>query len=500
MEVDALKLDYKNFRMRNAMIPDVATTKEAAEMMQLSEQRVRTLLKAGTIAGQQLGKQWLVDRESLLKYLAAPENHINPIDRKNTFKKKPKFIALSFFSGAMGLDLGLEKAGIEVLSTCEFDKACRKTIVANKPDIALLGDVWNYSSEQIREAAGLSATDEIDLIVGGPPCQAFSTAGVRRGFNDQRGGALIRYLELIEELQPRYAVLENVRGLLSAPLSHRPHSERDEENPLNSDEQPGGALLLIVSRLRKAGYGVSFNLYNSANFGSPQVRERVVLICHKGGEELPYLEPTHSNNTAFGLPKWNTFRDAITGLEGIQHEHLNFPEDRLRYYRMLGPGEYWRSLPLELQKEALGKSFYSGGGKTGFLRRLAWDKPSPTLLTHPAMPATDLAHPIENRPLSIQEYKRVQQFPDDWILCGSLVDQYKQIGNAVPTGLGEAIGKLILRHANGESISEFKGFPYSRYKETDHRTWISNHQQSKPKEIFEKRKIKKEIFTADMFD
>ena len=218
----------KIFENEMTAIPNVISTKEAAEMMQLTEQRVRTLLKNGTIAGQQLGKQWLVDRESLLQYLAVPQNHVNPLDRKNTFKKRPEFIALSFFSGAMGLDLGLEKAGIEVLSTCEFDKACRKTIVANKPDIALLGDVWNYTPEQIREAAGLSPVEEIDLIVGGPPCQAFSTAGARRGFNDQRGGALIRYLELIEQLQPRYAVLENVRGLLSAPLSHRPHSERDD--------------------------------------------------------------------------------------------------------------------------------------------------------------------------------------------------------------------------------------------------------------------------------
>lgn len=241
-----------------------------------------------------------------------------------------------------------------------------ETIAANNPDIALLGDVWNYSAEEIREAAGLSLNEEIDLIVGGPPCQAFSTAGSRRGFNDQRGGALIRYLELIEQLKPKYAVLENVRGLLSAPLSHRPHANREDGNPLTEKEQAGGALLLIVERLRRAGYGVSFNLYNSANYGSPQVRERVVLICHRGGEELPFLQPTHSEKSEFNLPEWNTFRGAVKGLESITHEHLSFPERRLRYYKLLGPGEYWKNLPVELQKEALGKSFYSGGGKTGF--------------------------------------------------------------------------------------------------------------------------------------
>lgn len=489
--VFALSLDYKNFRQRNNMIPNIITTKEAAELMQLTEQRVRTLLKQGKIAGQQLGKQWLVDRGNLEQFLAVPQNHVNPPDKKRANKPKPHLIALSFFSGAMGLDLGLKKAGIEVMLACEFDKACRKTIAANNPDIALLGDVWNYSAEQIREAAGLSKIDEIDLIVGGPPCQAFSTAGSRQGFNDQRGGALIRYIELIEQLKPKYAVLENVRGLLSAPLSHRPHASRDDDNPLTSEEQPGGVFLLIIDRLKKAGYGISFNLYNSANYGSPQVRERVVLICHRGGEELPYLEPTHSNNSHFNLPNWNTFRNAVKGLDEVKHEYLTFPEGRLRYYRMLGPGEYWKNLSLELQKEALGKSFYSGGGKTGFFRRLAWDKPSPTLVTHPAMPATDLAHPVENRPLSIQEYKRVQEFPDEWVICGSLLDQYKQVGNAVPAGLGEAIGRLILNHMQGNPTKIYDNFSYSRYKETDHKTWITKHklidtQKSKPNQ----RKIK----------
>ena len=266
------------------IIPAVISTKEAADLMQLSEQRVRTLLKQGKIDGQQLGKQWLVDKDSLERFLSIPQNHVNPPDRKRGSDPKPSVVALSFFSGAMGLDQGLKRAGIEVMLACEFDKACRKTIAQNKPDIALLGDVWNYTASQVREAAGLSATDEIDLIVGGPPCQAFSTAGNRGGFNDHRGGALIRYIELIEQLKPKYAVLENVRGLMSAPLSHRPHADRTDESPLTTDEIAGGALLLIVERLRNAGYGVSFNLYNSANFGCPQVRERVVLICHRGGE------------------------------------------------------------------------------------------------------------------------------------------------------------------------------------------------------------------------
>lgn len=457
------------------MSPKIIGTKEAAALLQLSEQRIRTLLKQGKIAGQQLGKQWVIDQRSFEEYIANPKNHINPLDKARRSKHKPDPVALSLFSGAMGLDLGLEKAGMEILLTCEFDKSCRKTIVANKPDIALLGDVWNYSGQQIREAAGLSKADKIDVLVGGPPCQAFSTAGARRGFKDDRGNALIRYLELIEELEPEYVVIENVRGLLSAALSHRPHAERTKDKPLTAKELPGGAMLLIIKRLKDMGYGVSFNLYNSANFGAPQTRERVVILCHKGGETLPYLTPTHSSDPKYGLPEWKTFHQAVKGLENTKHTHLQFPENRLRYYRMLGPGEYWKNLPVELQKEALGKSYYAGGGKTGFLRRLAWDKPSPTLLTHPAMPATDLAHPEEDRPLSVEEYKRIQEFPDDWILCGSLLEQYKQIGNAVPVSLGEAIGKLIINHMLGLPIKQYHGFKYSRYKDTDSETWLAKH-------------------------
>ena len=129
-------------------------------------------------------------------------------------------------------------------------------------------------------------------------------------------------------------------------------------------------------------------------------------------------------------------------------------------------------MPENLQKEALGASFYAGGGKTGFYRRLAWDKPSPTLVTHPAMPATDLAHPEKDRPLSVQEYKKIQEFPDNWHIAGSLIDQYRQIGNAVPCSLGEAVGKLIVSCLKGsQPQTRFSDFPYSRYKNTDDINW-----------------------------
>ena len=144
----------------------------------------------------------------------------------------------------------------------------------------------------------------------------------------------------------------------------------------------------------------------------------------------------------------------------------------LKYYRMLKEGQYWKDLPLDMQKEAMGKSFYLGGGKTGFLRRLSYSKPSPTLVTNPTMPATDLAHPTEDRPLSVEEYACIQEFPQDWQICGAILDQYKQIGNAVPIKLGEAIAKTILDDMKGIHYKN-TGFSYSRYKNTDEISWMN---------------------------
>jgi DNA (cytosine-5)-methyltransferase 1 len=397
-----------------------------------------------------------------------------PDDRARKSHQLPKIKALSFFTGAMGLDLGMENAGIHFLLACEIDKACRSTIMANRPEVGLLGDVWRYSADEIRVAAGLNDRDQIDVIVGGPPCQAFSTAGARRGFKDDRGNTLLRYVNLILELRPRFAVIENVRGLLSAPIMHTRHSERDERWIPTKDELPGGALLYVLRMLRDDGYKITFNLYNAANFGVPQSRERVILLCTLDETPLPHLMPTHSQVGGFGLPKWKTLRDAFVGLDPKSGDHGEFPEERLRFYRLLSSGQYWKHLPVELHRDALGKSLDSGGGKTGFLRRLDWDKPSCTLVTSPTMPATDICHPDEDRPLSIQEYKRIQQFPDNWEVCGTLTDQYRQIGNAVPVGLGEAVGKCILSRIHGRDELPPAGFPFSRYKGTDEKSWELN--------------------------
>lgn len=449
------------------------SVKETSEILGYSEQYIRKMLKSGELNGEMIGNRWIIAAESASEYRCKeqPSDPTVP-DRARRSDNKPKLKALSFFSGCMGLDLGLEREGIEVLLACEIDPAARKTIEANRPDIALIGDIRDYSASVIRAKAGLNSQDDIDAIVGGPPCQAFSSAGKRQGFNDERGNVFLTFIDLIIELRPKFAVIENVRGLLSAPLQHRPHNARGTNYPsLSQEESRGGALLHITRRLREAGYSVCFNLYDAANFGSPQRRERVVITCSRDGQKLPYLTPTHSPNGLYGLPKWRTLREALEGLPQDGHRFVKFPQKRLKYYKLLKPGQYWRDLPIELHQEALGASYYAGGGKTGFYRRLAWDKPAPTLVTHPAMPATDLAHPQEDRPLSIQEYKRIQEFPDDWIVEGSLLEQYRQVGNAVPVSLGRAIARMLLNHLNGVEPQVFQDFPYSRYLKTDDVSW-----------------------------
>jgi DNA (cytosine-5)-methyltransferase 1 len=454
---------------------------DAANMLKISVQRVRTLCRDQELKAERISDAWIIDLGSVTNYglrtahMLAEDHPAYQVESRN--KNQP--IALSFFSGAMGLDLGLEKAGFDIRLACESNKYCRQTIVLNRPNSALLGDINNYSAEQILQAAQVSAQD-VDLIVGGPPCQAFSTAGKRKAFNDDRGNAFLKYIDLALGIRPRFIVIENVRGLLSCPMDHRPHNQRGSEFPdLSLDEMKGGALNFVITLLRRAGYTCTFNLYNSANFGTPQTRERVVIICSRDGKEAPFLTPTHSENGSHGLPTWRSLRSALNGLE--QHTHLNFPEKRLKYYRMLKAGQNWRALPPELQQEALGKSYFSGGGKTGFLRRLHWDKPSPTLVTHPAMPATDLAHPVEDRPLSIQEYKRIQEFPDDWQLAGPLIEQYKQVGNAVPVSLGFAVGKLIRNLLNGNDLAPPHDFRFSRYQATSHTDWTQLFEQQKEK-------------------
>lgn len=379
---------------------------------------------------------------------------------------------ISFFSGAQGLDIGLERAGLKCLAVNDFDAVACATVRLNNPDLRVYEtDIRNLEAPALCNDLGI-APSELFAIVGGPPCQAFSTAGRRLGLNDERGNVFLHFIELISQLRPKYAIFENVRGLLSAPLVHRPHDERGKDfPPLTEEEQPGGALLHILRLLEDAGYTTTFTLYNVANFGIPQSRERLIFFASRSDLRVPLMPATHDEFGRGDLVKWRTLREAIGPLQSGEHHFLQFPESRLRYYNLLEEGQNWRNLPPDLQKDAMGDSWFSTGGRTGFYRRLAWHKPSPTLVTRPTMKATDLCHPEKLRPLSVEEYAAIQTFPPHHRFVGAIDDQYRQIGNAVPCQFGEAIGRHIIAFDEGMLKTDRAAARLSRYERTDHDSW-----------------------------
>ncbi len=436
---------------------------QTAEKLGTTQQTVSRLAREGRLASETVGGRRVYRSEAIDAYLDSNNLVRAPKDHARIDGALPDITAVSFFSGALGLDLGMEKAGIKSLLMCENDLKCRMTIDSNRPGAALLGDINMVDAEKAFKMARVPKERGIDIVFGGPPCQAFSTAGARRAFNDARGNVFLKYLSLAAEIQPKYLVIENVRGLLSTAF------------PIVEGGEPvrGGALRIVLNKLDAMGYKVSFNLYNAANFGAPQIRERVVMIAKRDGDKpVAWLTPTNSNDPAWGLPAWKTLYDAVRDIEDKPQTYQQFPEKRLRFFKLLGEGQYWKNLPVELQEEAMGKAYKLSGGKTGFYRRLSFDKPCATLVTSPTMPATDLCHPTEDRPLSIEEYRRVQGFPDDWVFRGDTQDIYRQIGNAVPVALGEAIGKAILADMAGENPSSaYVDFPYSRYKAVSETSW-----------------------------
>lgn len=375
---------------------------------------------------------------------------------------------ISLFSGAMGLDLGIEKAGFKIRVCVEKDKWAAQTIRANTSIPVIERDINDVPTDEILAAAGIGRQD-VTLVIGGPPCQAFSTAGKQKGFADFRGNVMLQYLRVVRDIMPEFFIMENVRGLQSAKLNSVP-AEYAEYEPIK--DVKGSAFHFMVAEFRKLGYSISHALLNAANYGVPEKRERIVVIGHRG-ERVPIPSPTHSENGEFGTKKWNTLRSCIGDME--HRTDLHYTELRKRslpYMKILKEGQNWRNLPEDMAMQAMGKAYFLSGGKTGFLRRLKFDEPSPTLVTSPTMPATLLCHPTQLRPLSIEEYARIQQFPDSWTFNGRLETIYKQIGNAVPVGLGQAVGQQIMRFINGQTSANEEArnkIPYSRYKNTTDR-------------------------------
>ncbi len=369
---------------------------------------------------------------------------------------------ISLFSGAMGLDLGIERAGFKICVCIEKDKEAAETIRANTDIPVIEDDICKVTTEEILDKANLTR-DKVKMVIGGPPCQAFSTAGKQKGLSDFRGNLILQYLRVVKDIRPEYFILENVRGLLSAKLNCVPEDYADY---VDSIDKKGGVLNFLITEFKKLGYSISYALLNAANYGVPEKRERVIVIGHRG-DRVPIPAPTHSEDGVYGTSKWVTLFDAIGDLESRTDLHyMPLRKKSIPFLSLLKEGQNWRNLDPQLAEEAMGKAYFLGGGKTGFLRRLSFSEPSPTLVTSPTMPATLLCHPTRLRPLSIEEYGRIQQFPDSWKFVGALSSVYRQIGNAVPVGLAYVVGMQVMRHIKGETSYEEERrnkIPYSRY-------------------------------------
>lgn len=375
-------------------------------------------------------------------------------DLKKVRKKyKDNRDVISFFSGAMGLDIGLEKAGLNVVIGQDFEPSCVETMRANGHNV-LGGDIREINPETLLKLTGLHVGEPF-MVCGGPPCQPFSTAGKRLGINDPRGSLFIDFIRMIDYIRPRFFVMENVKGIVSSPLKHVSVKEREKDDP---EQQLGTVLDVILSEFDKLGYKTVYGVLDAVNYGVPQFRERFVLIGSRDNEDIFLPMPTHFQMHQNSEYRWKTVGEVIKDLENNPGEYTSLSGERKKYIHMVPEGGNWRDLPEEIIPVAMGGAYQSGGGKVGFYRRLSYNQPAPTITTSPAQKATMLCHPTQDRPLSIKEYARIQQFPDDWIFKGTLSAKYRQIGNAVPVGLAEAIGRAIISTADKTSTIETKRF------------------------------------------
>ncbi|MBQ7690923.1 MAG: DNA (cytosine-5-)-methyltransferase [Muribaculaceae bacterium] len=343
-------------------------------------------------------------------------------DEELTTLPRRDFTSVELFAGAGGLALGLEMAGFKHVLLNEFNSAACSTLRHNRPK-------WNVIEKDVHNLSFLPLRGKVDFLSGGFPCQAFSYAGQKGGFNDTRGTLFFELARAVKEIQPKVFLGENVKGL----------SSHDNGRTLNTIRN-------VISEL---GYTlVDPHVLKAIMYQVPQKRERLFLVA---------IRNDIANLVSFSWPspyyRIMTLRDAffcgeLYDSDVPDSDGAKYPEKKRIVLEMVPEGGDWRDLPVDVQKDYMGGSFLLGGGKTGMARRLSMDEPSLTLTCSPAQKQTERCHPFETRPLTIREYARIQTFPDQWEFQGSLSEQYKQIGNAVPVNLAFAMGRSLMRLMN----------------------------------------------------
>lgn len=337
-------------------------------------------------------------------------------------KSKRIFTSIELFAGGGGLALGMHKAGFKHLLLNEYDRDACATLQKNMPE-------WNVVRGDIHDIDFTPYSHKVDLLTGGFPCQAFSYAGKRLGFEETRGTLFFELARAVKEIQPKVFLAENVKGLL----------EHDN----------GRTIETIKSVIAELGYTlIEPRVLRAILYNVPQKRERLILIAIRN-DIAPMVDfKWPSVCTDIRTLRDAFFAGALYDCDVPVSEGQKYPASKQRVMELVPEGGDWRDLPEEIAKEYMKGSYHLGGGKTGMARRLSMDEASLTLTCAPAQKQTERCHPKETRPLTIREYARIQTFPDDWEFCGSLAAKYKQIGNAVPVNLAWAIGRAVMRLFN----------------------------------------------------
>jgi DNA (cytosine-5)-methyltransferase 1 len=407
--------------LNNLVMNEYISLSEASELVGKTKETLRRWDNEGKLtAFREPISNYRVYRKS--EVLALFSDFINnPTETVSNFVEPDnEYKVLELFAGAGGLAVGLEKAGLKCVALNEIDKWACQTLRNNRPNWKVLeGDIKAFDFSEFQ--------DKVDVVTGGFPCQAFSYAGKKLGFADARGTLFYEFARVVKEVNPLICIGENVRGLLS------------HEN--------GKTLQGMISILDEIGYNVvPVQVLKAINFRVPQKRERLIVVGIRKDIVAKYEYPKPHNriyNLEDALKKSELFDCNVPKSEGSK-----YPQSKIDVLKLVPQKGYWRDLPLKIQKEFMGGSFYLGGGKTGIARRIGWDEPCLTLTCSPAQKQTERCHPEETRPFTVREYARIQTFPDDWKFEGSVAQQYKQIGNAVPVNLGTEVGYSIIKFLN----------------------------------------------------
>jgi len=397
------------------------TISEASELLGKSKETLRRWDREGklTAVREPMSNYRVYRKEEVLTLF--PDfliNNVEPVTNK--VEPNNNYSVIELFAGAGGLAVGLEKAKLKCVALNEIDKWACVTLRKNRPNWNVLeGDIKTYNFSEYY--------NKVDVVTGGFPCQAFSYAGKRLGFADARGTLFYEFARVLKEVNPPICIGENVRGLLN--------------------HDGGKTLKGMISILDEIGYNVvPVQVLKAINYKVPQKRERLILVGIRKDINLKfeYPKPYKKIYTLKDALKKGELYDAnVPNSPGVK-----YPKSKKEVLDLVPPKGYWRDLPVEIQKEFMGGSFYLGGGKTGMARRIGWDEPCLTLTCSPAQKQTERCHPDETRPFTVREYARIQTFPDDWSFAGSIAQQYKQIGNAVPVNLGTEVGYSIVRFLN----------------------------------------------------